>query len=141
MTAFRAAVLLLAAVLPQAPRIDGQPLRVCLDAPKAIFWVENPNDEPVLATFAVERWSEEGDTPAWAVVQPDLTQRDARPKQVRSVKLDSRQRRYVNWELKKRASPPSLATGRHRLVLAWSQANGEPSGTVTHEFIVVDCSV
>jgi hypothetical protein len=139
MTAFGATVLLLAATLP--PRIDDQPMRVCLDAPKAIFWVENPNDGPVLASFRVERWSEEGDTPGWAVVQPDLTQKEARPKQVKSVKLEARQRRYVNWELQKRSSPPSLVTGRHRLVLTWSQSDGEPPGTVTHEFILVDCGV
>lgn len=139
MTALGLAVLLLAATLP--PRIDDQPMRVCIDAPKAIFWVENPNDAPVLASFRVERWSDEGDAPAWAVVQPDLTQRDARPKQVKSVKLEARKRRYVNWELKKRASPPSLVTGRHRLVLTWSRDDSQPPGTVTHEFVLVDCAI
>lgn len=139
MTVLRVAVLLLAAAPPQAIRIDDQPLRVCIDAPKVIFQVENATDEPVLATMSVERWSEESDTPGWDVVQKDVTQKEARPKQVKNVKLEARQRRWVNWELKKRVGPPSLATGRYRLLLTWSQDDGEPPGAVAHEFIMVDC--
>lgn len=142
MTVFRAAVLLLASLPPQAaPRIDDQPKRVCLDAPRAIFQVENLAAEPIVATLSVERWSDEGDTAGWAVVQPDITQRDARPKQVRSVKLDARQRRNVAWELKKRVGPPALVTGRLRLVVTWSGNSSERSGTVTHEFVLEDCGV
>ena len=141
MTAFQAAVLLLASLLPQAaPRIDEQPKRVCLDAPRAIFQVESRAAEPILAILSVERWSDEGDTAGWGVVQEDITQREARPKQVRNVKLDARQRRDVAWELQKRVGPPALVTGRHRLVVTWSYKSGEPSGTVTHEFILADCS-
>jgi P pilus assembly chaperone PapD len=140
MTAFQAAVMLLASLLPQeAPRIDEQPKRVCLDAPRAIFQVENTAAEPILAVLRVERWSEEGDTAAWAVVQEDITQREARPKQVRNLKLDVRQRRNVAWELQKRAGPPALVTGRHRLVVTWSNKSGEPAGTVSHEFLLADC--
>lgn len=132
--------MLLASLLPlEAPKIDGQPKRVCVDAPRAIFQVENRAAEPILAILSIERWSEEGDTAAWAVVQEDITQREGRPKQVRSVKLDARQRRNVTWELQKRVAPPALVTGRHRLVVAWSDTSAEPSGTVTHEFLVVDC--
>jgi hypothetical protein len=140
MTAFQAAVMLLASLLPQeAPRIDEQPKRVCLDAPRAIFQVENAAAEPILAVLRVERWSDEGDTAAWAVVQEDITQREARPKQVRNLKLDVRQRRNVAWELQKRVGPPALVTGRHRLVVAWSNKSGEPAGTVSHEFLLADC--
>ena len=93
---FQAALMLLASLLPQAvPRIDEQPKRVCLDAPRAIFQVENSAAEPILAILSVERWSDEGDTASWAIVQEDITQRQARPKQVRNVKLDARQRRNV----------------------------------------------
>ena len=135
--------MLLASLLPQeALRIDGQPRRVCLDAPRAIFQVENAAAEPILAILRVERWSDdEGDTGGWAVVQADITQREAQPKQVRNVKLDVRERRNVAWELQKRAGPPSLVTGRHRLVVTWSYKTGEPSGTVSHEFVLVDCGV
>jgi hypothetical protein len=135
-------VLVVASLLPQeAPRIDGQPRRVCLDAPRAIFQVENRAGEPIIATLSVERWLDEGDGSRWAVVQEDITQRDARPKQVRRVKLDPRQRRNIAWELKKRVTPPPLITGRHRLVVAYATRAGEPAGTVTHEFVLVDCGV
>ena len=140
MTALRAAVLLLAGTLPPAaPRIDEQPKRVCVDAPRAIFQVENRAAEPILAILSVERWSDEGDTASWAVVQEDITQRQARPKQARNVKLDARQRRNVAWELTKRIGPPALVTGRHRLVVTWSSKSGETPGTVTHEFLLADC--
>jgi hypothetical protein len=132
--------MLLASLLPQeAPRIDEQPKRVCLDAPRAIFQVENTAAEPILAVLRVERWSDEGDTAAWAVVQEDITQREARPKQVRNVKLDVRQRRNVAWELQKRAGPPSMVTGRHRLVVTWSNTSGVSPGTVKHDFVLADC--
>lgn len=142
MNAFQAAVPLLASLLTQAaPRIDDQPKRVCLDAPRAIFQVENRAAEPIVAILSVERWSDEGDTPAWTVVQQDITQRSARPKQVRSLKLDARQRKNVPWELEKRVGPPSLVTGRHRLVVTWSHEGAEPSATVTHEFVLADCGL
>jgi P pilus assembly chaperone PapD len=140
MTAFQAAVMLLASLLPQeAPRIDEQPKRVCLDAPRAIFQVENRAAEPILAILSVERWSDEGDTASWAIVQEDITQRQARPKQARNVKLNARQRRNVTWELTKRIGPPALITGRHRLVVTWSNRSGETPGTVTHEFVLAHC--
>jgi hypothetical protein len=142
MSAYQATVLLLAALLPQqAPRIDDQPKRVCLDAPRAIFQVENRASEPIFATLSVERWSDDGDTPAWTLVQADITQREAQPKQVRTVKLDVRQRRNVPWELKKRVAPPSLVTGRHRLVVRYGYEDGAPSGTATHEFVLADCGL
>jgi hypothetical protein len=140
MTAFQAAVMLLASLLPQeSPRIDEQPKRVCLDAPRAIFQVENRAAEPILAVLSVERWSDEDDEASWAVVQEDITQLQALPKQRRSLKLDARQRRNVTWELTKRIGPPALATGRHRLVVTWSNKNGEAPATVAHEFVLVDC--
>ena len=139
MRAFQA-VLVLASLLPQgAPRIDDMPKRVCVDAPRAIFQVENGADVPLLAALSVERWSEEGDTAGWAVVQEDITQREALPKQVRNLKIDSRRRRDVAWELQKRVGPPPLVTGRHRLVVTWSYKAGEIAGAVTHEFVIVDC--
>jgi hypothetical protein len=142
MTAYQAAVMLLASLLPQeAPRIDEQPKRVCLDAPRAIFQVENRAAEPILAILSVEHWSDEGDRASWAIVQEDITQRQARPKRVRTVKLDARQRRNVTWELMKRIGPPALVTGRHRLVVTWSNKSGETPGTVTHEFVLADCGV
>jgi hypothetical protein len=141
MTALQA-VMLFAILLPQeAPRIDGQPKRVCLDAPRAVFQVENRAAEPILVSLKVERWSDEDDTAGWTVVQADITQRDVRPRQIRSVEVDARQRRNVTWELGKRVGPPSLATGRHRLVVTWSYKGGEPSGTAPHEFILADCGV
>lgn len=140
MTALQAVVLALASLLPQEPpRIDEMPRRVCFDAPRAIFQVENRAAVPVLAALSVERWSDEGDTPAWVVVQPDITQREGRPKEIRNVKLDARQRRNVVWELKKRVAPPSLATGRHRLVVTYSFEASGSSSTVTHEFVIADC--
>jgi len=136
----RVAAMLFASLLPQeAPRIDGQPKRVCVDAPRAIFQVENKAAEPILAILSIERWSDEGDTAGWAVVQEDITQREGLPKQVRDVKVDARQRRNFTWELQKRIPPPALVTGRHRLVVTWSDKTGEPSGSVTHEFLLVDC--
>jgi len=132
--------MLFASLLPQeAPRIDGQPKRVCVDAPRAIFQVENRAADPILAILSIERWSDEGDTAGWAVVQEDITQREGLPKQVRDVKVDARQRRNFTWELQKRIPPPALVTGRHRLVVTWSDKTGEPSGSVTHEFLLVDC--
>jgi hypothetical protein len=141
MSVFQAVALLLASLLPQeAPRIDDMPRRVCVEAPRAIFQVENRAAVPMLATLSVERWSDEGDTEGWNVVQADITQREARPKQVRNLKIDARQRRDVAWELEKRAGPPPLVTGRHRLVVTYSYKSGESSGTVTHEFVIAYCS-
>lgn len=140
MIGFKAAAMMLASLLPQeAPRIDGQPKRVCVDAPRAIFQVENRAAEPILASLSVERWSDESDTAGWAIVQEDITQRLALPKQVRHVKLDAGQRRNVVWEIERRIGPPALVTGRHRLVVTWSDKSGEAPGTVTHEFVLTDC--
>jgi hypothetical protein len=141
MRAFQAVVLVLASLLPQeAPRIDEMPKRVCVDAPRAIFQVENKADVPMLAALSVERWSDEADTAGWDVVQADITQREARPRQVRNLRVDARRRRDVAWELQKRVGPPPLITGRHRLVVTYSYEAGEPSGTVTHEFLIADCN-
>jgi hypothetical protein len=137
---FHAAVLVLASLQPQeAPRIDDMPRRVCADAPRAIFQVENRSAQAMFATLSVERWSEDDDTAAWTVVHADLTQREGRPKRVRGLTLEARKRRDVAWELKKRVGPPPLVTGRHRLVVTYSHEEGEASGTVTHEFVIVDC--
>jgi hypothetical protein len=132
-------VLALASLLPQqAPRIDDMPLRVCLDAPRAIFQLENEAAVPVLVSLSVERWSDEGDAPAWVLVQQDITERKAGSR-VRSLTIEAQRRRDFTWELKKRVGHPPLGTGRHRLVATYSFAAGEPAGTVTHEFVIVDC--
>ena len=141
MTAFHAIALALGSLLQQdALRIDEMPMRVCVDAPRAIFQVENKSAEPVLVALSVERWSDEGDTPGWAVVQEDITQQAAQSKQVRNVKVESRRRRDFAWDLKKRVGPPPLVTGRHRLVVSYSFSAGDPPGKVTHEFVILDCS-
>jgi hypothetical protein len=140
MSALQAVVLVFASLSPQRePRIDEMPRRVCVEAPRAIFQVENGSDAPMLAVLSVERWSDEGDAPGWEVVQADITQRDARPRQVRTLKVDPRRRQNVTWELGKRAGPPPLVTGRHRLVVTYSYEPGERSGAVTHEFVIAYC--
>jgi hypothetical protein len=140
MSAFQAVALLFASLLPQQePRIDDMPMRVCAEAARAIFQVENRADTPLYAVISVERWSDEGDPAGWEVVQPDITQRDARRKPPRSLTIEPRRRQDVVWELKKRVGLPALATGRHRLVVSFSFEPGEPTGTVTHEFLIVYC--
>jgi hypothetical protein len=141
MTALRVFVLALASLLLQeAPRIDEMPRRVCLDAPRAIFQIENRAAVPVLVALSVERWSDEGDAGGFEIVQRDITQREALSKQARSLKVEARRRRDFAWELKKRVGPPPLVTGRHRLVVTCSYQAGARPGTVTHEFVIVDCS-
>jgi hypothetical protein len=142
MTVFQAAVLTLASLLPQEapPLIDGMPRRVCVDAPRAIFQVENKAAVPVLVSLSVERWSDEGDAPGWSIVQQDISQREGLSKEVRSLTIEPLRRRDFAWELKKRIGPPELVTGRHRLVVSYSYKSGDPPGTVTHEFIIMDCS-
>lgn len=142
MTAIQAAVLALAGLLPQdAPlQIDGMPRRVCVDAPRAIFVLENKAATPVLASLSVERWSDEEDEAGWTVVQRDLTQREALSTEVRSLTIEPHGRRNVAWDMKKRVGPPSLVTGRHRLVVTYSAEAGDPPGVATHEFIIMDCS-
>jgi hypothetical protein len=138
MTAFGAIVLVLASpLLQEAPRIDEMPKRVCVDAPRAIFQVENRAAVPVLVALSVERWSDEGATPGWEIVQQDITQRDA-SKPVRNREVEARRRRDFVWELKKRGAFP-LVTGRHRLAVTYSYESDDPPGTVTHEFVIVDC--
>ena len=133
-------MLMLASLLPQeAPRIDDMPGRVCADAPRAIFQVENRAAVPMVAALRVERWLDEDDTAGWTVVQADVTQREGRPKQVRNLTIDARKRRDVAWELKKRVGLPPLVTGRHRIVVTYSFGDAEASGTVTHEFVIADC--
>jgi hypothetical protein len=141
MTAFQAVVLVLASLLPQdPPRIDEMPRRVCVDAPRAIFQVENKAAVPLLVALSIERWSEEGDTADWASVQEDITERKAPSKQARSLTIEAGRRRDFSWELKKRIGQPPLVTGRHRLVVTWSYEAGSKPGRVTHEFVIVDCS-
>lgn len=140
MTGSGAFVLALASLLPQEPpQIDEMPRRVCTDAPRAIFQVENRAGVPLLATLSVERWSDEEDTAGWTVVQADVTQRESRPKQVRRLTIDARRRRDVAWELQRRVGPPPLITGRHRFVVTYVYSDGETPGTVAHEFLLADC--
>jgi hypothetical protein len=142
MTTFQAAVLTLASLLPQEapPQIDGMPRRVCVDAPRAIFQVENKAAMPVLVALSVERWSDEGDSAGWTIVQQDITRREALSKEVRNLTIEPLRRRDFAWDLKKRIGPPGLVTGRHRLVVTYSYKSGDAPGAVTHEFIIMDCS-
>jgi hypothetical protein len=140
MIALQAVVLVSASLLPQQePRIDDMPMRVCAEAARAIFQVENRADAPLVAVLSVERWSDEGDAARWEVVQADITQRDGRRKQPRSLTIEPRRRQNVVWELTKRVGLPPLATGRHRLVVSYSYKPDEPAGTVAHEFLIVYC--
>jgi len=132
-------LLLLSALLAQdAPRIAAQPTRVCALAPKAIFQVENPGEAPLVVALSVDRWSPDGDE-EWARVQEDVTQREALSKKVRSTRLDPRSRRDFVWDLKGRKGPPPLATGRHRLVVAYFDTEGKHLGQVVHAFVIADC--
>ena len=133
-------LLLLSALLaPDAPRIAAQPTRVCAEAQKAIFQVENPGETRLLVTLSIEHWSAGGDGDEWTLVQQDITQREALSKKARPVRVDARSRRNVDWNLKDRKGPPPLATGRHRLVVAYLGENGERLGQVLHEFVIADC--
>lgn len=116
------------------------PRRVCVDAPRAIFQVENKAAMPVLVALSVERWSDEGDSAGWTIVQQDITRREALSKEVRNLTIEPLRRRDVAWDLKKRIGPPALVTGRHRLVVTYSYQAGDSPSTVTHEFIIMDCS-
>ena len=140
MTEVAVAVLLLAGPSAQvAPRVAEMPKRVCIDAQRAIFQIENPGPTPLLVTVGVERWSDEGDAAAWTVFHEDITQRDAQSKKGRSVEVDARSRRDVTWVLKQRTGTPPLATGRYRLVATFVTKAGDPVGQVTHEFVITDC--
>ena len=121
-----------------AVRVADEPRRVCIDAPRAMFRIENPGPAPVLVALSVELWSGGGDTEDWTTIQQDVSQRDATSKKARSVKVEARGRRDVFWELKGRKGPP-LGTGRHRLVVAVSDEDGQPSGKVIREFAITDC--
>jgi hypothetical protein len=134
----RALVLLLAAALAdESPRIASQPTRVCVEAQKAIFQVENPGPAPVVVALSIEHWSA-GDAEEWTTVQQDVTQREARTSKVRKTRVDSRSRRDFDWALKGRKGPP-LTTGRHRLVAVFTDEAGAPLGKLLHEFTVADC--
>jgi hypothetical protein len=135
----RVLLLLLAGLSADAdsPRIASQPTRVCAEAQKAIFRVENPGDTPVLVALSIEHWSA-GDAEEWTTVQQDVTQRDARASKVRKTRVDSNGRRDFDWVLKGRKGPP-LTTGRHRLVVVLTDEKGEPIGKLLHEFTIADC--
>ena len=134
-------LLLLGALLSgDAPRIAAQPTRVCAQAQKAIFQVENPGDARFLVTLSVEQWSAggAGDSDEWITVQQDITQRDPRAK-ARPVRVDARSRRDVEWTLRDRkGSQPG--TGRYRLLVAYFDERGERLGQLLHEFVIADCS-
>jgi hypothetical protein len=133
-------LLLLGALLSvDAPRIAAQPTRVCAQAQKAIFQVENPGDARLFVTLGVEHWSAGGDADEWITVQQDITQRDPVQKKARPVRVDARSRRDVEWTLKDRkGSQPG--TGRYRLVVAYFDEKGERLGQILHDFVIADCS-
>jgi len=133
-------LLLTALLAPEAPRVAAQPTRVCTQAQKAIFQVENPGETRMLVTLSVEHWSAGGDAEEWITVQQDITQKEALSKKARPVRVDARSRRDVDWNLKDRKGPPPLTTGRHRLVVVYLDEKGERLGQVFHDFVVADCS-
>jgi hypothetical protein len=132
-------LLLLGALLSvEAPRIAAEPTRVCAQAQKAIFQVENPGDARFLVTLSVEHWSAGGDAEDWITVQQDITQRDPGAK-ARPVRVDARSRRDVEWTLKDRkGSQPG--TGRYRLVVVYFDERGGRLGQLLHDFVIADCS-
>lgn len=132
-------LLLMALLAPDVPRIASQPTRVCAQAHKAIFQVENPGEARLAVTLSVEHWSGGGDAEEWTTVQQDITQKDALAKKVRPVRLEAGSRRDVEWNLKDRKGPP-MTTGRHRLVVAYLDDKGARLGQVFHEFVIADCS-
>ncbi len=134
-------LLLLAALLaPDAPRIAAQPTRVCAQAHKAIFRVENPGEGRMLVTLSVEQWSAGSEGDEWTAVQQDITQKQALSKKARPVRVDAKSRKDVDWSLKDRKGPPPLTTGRHRLVVVYLDENGDRLGQVFHDFVIADCS-
>jgi hypothetical protein len=120
-------------------RVADEPRRVCLDAPRALFRIENAGEAPVLVALSIERWSGGGDAEDWTTIQQDVTERDATVQKARSVKVEARGRRDVAWVLKGRKGP-ALATGRHRLVASVTDKDGRPASRVFHEFVITDCS-
>jgi len=140
MTALWLVVWMLAGPLADgALRVAEEPRRVCLDAPRALFRIQNGGEAPVLVALSIERWSGDGDAEDWTTIQQDVTERDATVQKARSVKVEARGRRDVFWVLKGRKGPP-LATGRHRLVVASStDEDGRPSSRIFHEFVITDC--
>jgi len=133
-------LLLTVLLAPDAPRIAAQPTKVCTQAQKAIFQVENPGEARMLVTLSVEHWSAGGDGEEWTTVQQDITQKEALSKKARPVRVDARSRRDVDWNLKGRKGPPPLTTGRHRLVVVYLDEKGEHLGQVFHDFVIADCS-
>jgi hypothetical protein len=143
--AFLTRFLIVAAVLvatsaqaQDAPRIDDQPRRACLEAQRVVFRVENPGPKPLEVTLRVDRWSPDGDTPGWTTFEADITQREAVPRKLQSVTVEARGHKDVTWDLKKRRGPP-LVTGSYRLVAAFSSKGGEPLGTREHAFMIEPC--
>ena len=130
-------LLLAVALADESPRIASQPTRVCVEAQKAIFQVENPGPTPVVAALSIEHWSA-ADGDEWTTVQQDVTQREAQTSRVRQTRVDARSRRDFDWALKGRKGPP-LTTGRHRLVVVLTDEKGEPIGKLLHEFTIADC--
>ena len=68
------------------------------------------------------------------------TQKEALSKKARPIRVDPRNRRDVDWNLKDRKGPPPLTTGRHRLVVVYLDEKGERLGQVFHDFVIADCS-
>jgi hypothetical protein len=139
MTPIAVAVLLLAGSAQGEPRVAEEPRRVCIDAQRAIFQVENPGPTPLLVTVAVERWSDDADPATWAIFHEDITERSAQSKKGRSVQVDAQSRKDVPWALKQRTGMPSLSTGRYRLMATFTTKAGEPVAKVEHEFVIADC--
>lgn len=123
-----------------ALRVAEEPRRVCVDAPRALFRLQNLGEAPVLVALRIERWSGGDDAEDWTTIQQDVTQRDATTEKTRSVKLEARGRRDVFWDLKGRKGP-AVATGRHRLVASSTDMDGRPSSQIFHEFVITDCSL
>jgi hypothetical protein len=133
-------LLLTALQAPDPPRVGSQPTRVCVQANKAIFQVENPGETRLAVTLAIEHWSSSGDAEEWTKVQQDITQKEALARKARPVRLEPGRRRDVDWNLKDRKGPPPMTTGRHRLVVEYFDEDGKRLGQVFHEFTIADCS-
>jgi hypothetical protein len=121
-----------------APRIDDEPRRACLEAQRVVFRVENPRPKPLEVALRVDRWSPDGDTPGWTTFQADITQREAVPRKLQSVTVEAQGHKDVAWDLKKRLGPP-LVTGSYRLVAVFSSKGGEQLGTLEHAFMIEPC--
>jgi len=139
MTEVAVAVLLLAVSAQAGPRVAEEPRRVCIDAQRAIFQVENPGPTPLFVTVGVERWSDDADPATWNVFHADVTERNAQSKKGRGVQVDAQSRKDVPWALKQRTGTPSLSTGRYRLIAKFTTKSGDPVATVEHEFVIVEC--